>query len=153
MSDSTEAATSPIPADKCHVRLLSDHKVNEANEQLLIEVLDAPGPGGANHLYQVSGFNTGSNPSCPFMARYGAPADHSTVLFQNGPIKEVGVNGITHEALLAILIDRLRAFQGGSASCRENALALTKLEEALQWLHARTRRRLAAGTEGTHRGS
>ncbi|ODT86711.1 MAG: hypothetical protein ABS78_15575 [Phenylobacterium sp. SCN 70-31] len=72
------------------------------------------------------------------------------MLFQNGPIGEVGVNGLTHEALLAILVDRLRAFQAGPFSCRENALALTKLEEAQQWLGARTRARMVRGVEGTH---
>jgi hypothetical protein len=67
-----------------------------------------------------------------------------------GPIGEVGVNGVTHEALLAILIDRMQAFQKGPYSCRENALALTKLEEAVHWLNARTARRTAQGVEGTH---
>lgn len=58
--------------------------------------------------------------------------------------------GVTHEALLAILIDRMQAFQKGPYSCRENALALTKLEEAAHWLNARTARRVAQGVEGTH---
>jgi hypothetical protein len=35
-------------------------------------------------------------------------------LFQNGPIAEVGVNGVTHEVLLAIVADRLRSFQKGA---------------------------------------
>ena len=132
-------------------RLLTDHIVNPANDKLRIEVLDGPGSGGASHLYQVSGFDTGTNKSCPFQARYGKPSDHSTILFQNGPIAEVGLNGITHEALLAILVDRLRSFQTGPFACRENALALTKLEEAQQWLGQRTRARMARGVEGTHK--
>lgn len=33
--------------------------------------------------------------------------------------------------------------------CRENSLAITKLEEALHWLEARTKNRKAAGVEGT----
>jgi hypothetical protein len=37
--------------------------------------------------------------------------------------------------------------------CSENALAITKLEEATHWLKARTNRREAQGTEGTHAGS
>ena len=70
--------------------------------------------------------------------------------FQNGPIKEAGVNGITHEVLLAVLIDRMRSFQDGDYACRENAIALTKLEEALMWLNKRTQGREARGVEGTH---
>lgn len=132
------------------MRQLTDHQVNSANGQLKISVLDEPGAGGACHLYSIEGFDTSSNASDPFTARHGGPATVSTVLFQNGPIGEVGVNGVTHEALLAILVDRLRSFQAGPYACRENALALTKLEEAQHWLHTRTRARLARGVEGTH---
>ena len=73
----------------------------------------------------------------------------SNVNFQNGPIKEIGVNGVTHEALLAIVIDRLRSFQAGPYSCRDNAIALTNLEDALMRLQRRTRERIARGVEGT----
>jgi hypothetical protein len=132
------------------MRELHDHKTNPANDKLRIVVDDEPGAGGANHRYVISGFNSASNASCPFVDQYGAPAHHSTVLFQNGQINEVGVNGVTHEALLAILIDRLRAFQSGPYACRENALALTKLEEALLWLQSRTLKRMARGVEGTN---
>ena len=132
------------------MREIHDHKVNPANDVLKIEVVDEPGAGGANHLYRVVGFNTGTNPSCPFVERHGQPAEHATILFQNGPIAEVGVNGVTHEVLLAIVADRLRSFQAGPYSCRENALALTKIEEAQHWLQSRTLARMRRGVEGTH---
>lgn len=131
-------------------RQITDHVVNPANGELHIDTKDEPGPGGANHLYVVSGFNTQTNPSDPFTDRHGKPAEYATILFQHGPIKEVGINGITHEALLAIVVDRLRSFQAGPFACRENALALTKLEEAMHWLQQRTLRRMRAGVEGTH---
>ena len=132
-------------------RILSDHIVNPANDQLTITVLDKPGAGGANHLYQLEGFNTSSNASDPFVARHGEPAKHATVLFQNGPIAEAGVNGVTHEALIAIVCDRLRSFQAGPYACRENALALTHLEDAQHWLQHRTLARMRRGVEGTHK--
>lgn len=132
------------------MRTIRTHVVNPANDKLTITVNDEPGSGGACHLYTIEGFDTKTNPSDPFVARYGEAAKHSTVLFQNGPINEVGVNGVTHEALLAILIDRLQAFQAGPYACRENALALTKLEEAKHWLNSRTLARMARGVEGTH---
>lgn len=134
-------------------RSITTHVVNDANRELGIQVLDDPGPGGANHLYQIGGFNTASNPSDPFVARYGTPAVYATVLFQHGPIKEVGVNGITHEALLAILIDRMEGFQKGKFACFENGLALGHLQEAADALKQRTVRRLEQGTEGTHKGA
>lgn len=132
------------------MRTINDHVVNPANDKLTINVIDEPGAGGANHLYMVEGFDTGTNPSCPFTTRYGQPSNHATILFQNGPIGEVGVNGITQEVLLAIVADRLRSFQSGPFACRENALALTKIEEAQHWLQHRTIARMRRGVEGTH---
>lgn len=132
------------------MREIHDHKVNPANDTLTITVADEPGAGGANHLYQVTGFNTASNASDPFSKRYGQPADHSTILFQNGPIPEVGVNGVTHEVLLAIVADRLRSFQKGPYGCKANACALTHIEEAQHWLQQRTIERMRRGVEGTH---
>lgn len=130
------------------MRTIEDHKVNPANDRLTIAVTDEPGAGGANHRYEISGFDAFSNGA--FTNSDIQPATELTILFQNGPINENGVNGITQEVLLAIVADRLRAFQAGKFACRENALALTKIEEAMQWLHARTRARMVRGVEGTH---
>lgn len=132
------------------MRELTGHRVNPANDKLRIDVTDAPGAGGANHRYEVTGFDTESNPSRVNAEGYATSFSRLVLLFQNGPIAESGVNGITHEALLAILIDRLQSFQAGPYACRENALALTKLQEAQMWLLERTRGRMARGVEGTH---
>ena len=123
---------------------ITDHAVNPANEALKIEVRDQPGSGGAFHKYAVL-LPEGS----PIMEML---LDENGVLicFQKGPIAEAGVNGLTQEALIAICIHRLRSFQAGPFACRENALALTKLEEAQMWLLKRTRDRMARGVEGTH---
>jgi len=133
------------------VRTINDHIINPANDRLRIEATDSPGAGGANNLYMVEGFDSSTNASDPFIDRHGQPAKHTTILFQNGPIAEKGVNGITQEALLAIVIDRLRCFQDGPFSCRENAIALTKCEEALHWLQQRTLARMRRGVEGTNK--
>lgn len=74
----------------------------------------------------------------------------AVVKFQSGPIKEHGVNGCHHEDLLAIVLDRLQQFQAGDFACRENALAITKLEEALHWLNHRTQERKNRGVEKTN---
>ena len=68
--------------------------------------------------------------------------------FQNGDPRD-GANGITNEALLAVVADRLQEFQKGKFSCRENAIALTHIETALLWLQRRTQERLSRGVEGT----
>lgn len=133
------------------MREVNDHKVNPANDVISITVADDTGAGGANHLYMIEGFDTATNPSCPFTERHGQSAKHSTILFQNGPIGEVGVNGVTQEVLLAIVADRLRSFQAGPYSSRENALALTNVEQAMMWLHKRTLDRMRRGVEGTQK--
>lgn len=134
------------------MREITSHVVNPANDRLKITVLDEPGHGGACHLYQIEGFNSATNASDPWTERHGAPAQHSTILFQNGPIDADGngVNGITHEALIAILIDRLQGFQSGRFNCIENANALLHLEAAQKALQSRTLGRMARGVEGTH---
>ena len=131
-------------------RELTAHRVNGCNEALRVEVLDEPGPGGASHLYHVTGFNSGTNPSDPWTARHGQPAEHSTILFQNGPIPEKGANGLTHEVLLAIVEDRLAGFQSGKFACDENGEALAAVRVAQAALKRRTEARLARGVEGTH---
>jgi hypothetical protein len=123
-------------------RAIEAHKVNGLNEAIDIVAEDERGPGNANHFYTI------------VVNRNGMPLTDAQIKpialpFQNGGIAEVGVNGISNEALLAIVIDRMQGFQAGPFACRENALALTKLEEAMHWLHHRTRARVARGVEGT----
>ena len=68
--------------------------------------------------------------------------------FQLGPLKENGINGTTIEYVIKLLINRLRGFQRGQYRCRENACAITKLEEARMWLDYRTKKRFNQGVEG-----
>jgi len=115
-------------------------EIASGNPNSRILAVDEPGQGGANHVYVV----------------FPQPSDSGVlpfadVAFQNGPVKEHGVNGCHQEDLLAIVIDRLRCFQAGPFACRENALALTKCEEAIHWLEHRTRQRQLRGVEGTNR--
>lgn len=115
---------------------LVSHKCNGLNEALEIKVLDEPGQGNACHRYVIY-----------------VPNDASIVCnigFQDGPIQEAGVNGISNEALLAVVEHRLQGFQSGKYVCRENAVALMKLQEAMMWLQKRTRDRVARGVEGIH---
>lgn len=70
------------------------------------------------------------------------------IKFQEGPIRENGINGCQIEDVIDVLVERLQGFQDGEFRCRENALAITKLEEARLWLNERTRKRLKQGVEG-----
>jgi hypothetical protein len=132
------------------MRELTEHKVNPANDTLTIEVLDGEGAGGANHHYLIGGFHTATNHSVNYPGSVLSNETSVNIEFQNGPINEKGVNGVTQEALLAIVADRLRSFQKGPYSCKANACALTHIEEAQHWLQQRTIERMRRGVEGTH---
>lgn len=65
----------------------------------------------------------------------GTPQPFSVVNFQHGPRGDATSSpGITSLALLAVLVDHLQSFQAGPYACRENALAITALEEARGWI-------------------
>lgn len=121
-------------------RELTAHVVPGAGSDLRILVMDPPGAGGASHRYNV-------------FAQDGLGAGErlliAQVAFQQGPIGEFGQNGLTHEALLAIIIHRLESFQAGPYSCVENAQALEHATAALEALKARTAARVARQVEGT----
>src|SRR5580700_7051109 len=104
------------------MRTVNDHKVgNGAADVLDINVIDEPGAGGASHAYMVTWVVAG-----------GGQPTSCHIDFQNGPIKEAGVNGVTQEALLAIVIDRLRSFQAGPFASDYNAMALDHCQKGLQ---------------------
>lgn len=111
-------------------------KVN-TSEYTTVLVLDEPGAGNACHEYRVDGKQIETEPTFS-----------NGIKFQNGPIQENGVNGVQNEDLLAIVIHRLQGFQSGNFSCRENAIALTKCQEAMMWLEKRTADRKKRGVEG-----
>ena len=129
------------------IRELTSHKVNGLNDSLTIQVRDEPGEGNANHYYHISGFSLKGNRS---INEGDSGIAGIPIVFQNGPILESGFNGVSNESLLAIVEDRLLGFQSGQFACRENAVALTKLQEAMMWLQKRTMDRMRRGVEGTH---
>ncbi|SRR6266446_2775741 len=114
-------------------REIETHKVNGLNESLRIRVMDEPGQGGACHHYRIQ-----------YLDRWTWDTH-----FQDGPVQEVGINGVSNEALLAIVRDRLEGFQSGSCACGENQDALGAVEHAMDRLAARTKDRLERGVEGT----
>lgn len=100
--------------------------------------MDEPGEGGACHRYGLTRVGDERKDAIAF----------GFVKFQKGPVKEHGVNGCFMEDLIAICIDRLRAFQEGEFKCEENRNALYGLEQAIEWLDIRTQDRRERGVEG-----
>lgn len=108
-------------------------KRNNLNE---IHRVGNAGPGGACHEYVIRNRETAE---CL-----------GVVLFQKGPRGQEGsISGVLDGDLLEIVRDRLRAFQDGEFACRENAIALTHVEEALLWMARRADERAERGVLGT----
>ena len=75
-----------------------------------------------------------------------------TLKIQNGPIKEVGVNGCQMEYLAAVLHELIEGHDEINP-CRENKIFKSLLEAALAVNDMRTARREKEGTEGTGQGN
>lgn len=73
------------------------------------------------------------------------------IAWQDGPIDAaLGANGALVDDVLWAAQQRLEAYQDTGLRCRENALAITKIEEARHWLAARQADRTKRGVEGTY---
>ena len=108
--------------------------------------------GAAGTITGSNDVDSDGNPAGGFATGQGF-----SVQWQKGPLAVDGVrlepNGAFVEDVLQVVIKRMEFYQeasGGKFRCRENAIAITKMEEALHWMHARTRDREARGVEGTH---
>lgn len=108
------------------MRAITTHHTNDSNRAITIDADNVdPNNGNASHLYDLI-YDTNS-----------AKQQYCTLRFQHGAIGEVGVNGITNEALLAIVIDRLECFQTSKYANGYDAQALELLYDALSRLQAR----------------
>lgn len=105
-----------------------------------VVTLDDRGPGGAHHEYAIS-----SNVPGDGLDRI------AVIKFQKGPRKDPNAqNGIIDSDLLEIVRDRLKSFQQGDYATRENAIALTHIEEALMWMNRRVEDRIERSVLGTY---
>ena len=75
--------------------------------------------------------------------------------WQNGPLgrgaEKIAASGAFVEDIVLAAIQRLQFFQESKFKCRENALALTHLEDALHWLEHRHDAREARQVQGLHK--
>lgn len=120
-----------------------------------------PQAGNASHVYAVTvgpALDDLSNASLDDVTLPGddpiadKPALVAHIRFQHGPRNESGSTpGILDGALIAILLDRFEGFQSGPYKCRENAIVITHLEEALMWMQKRARDRAKRGVLGTNK--
>lgn len=118
-------------------KLSTIQKREKLNE---VFAVDEIGPGGANHEYVIS-----------FVGGLLEKGDGGIVIqMQCGPRKDnSSIHGVLDSDLLEIVRDRLKAFQAGPYSSRENACALTHIEEALMWMNRRVEDRIERNVLGT----
>ena len=93
----------------------------------------------------------GDNPTGGFVEGIGL-----NIYWQNGPLGRPPkpATGAFVEDVIEAARQRLEFYQkasGGKFQCRENACALTHLDEALHWLIARRMEREARGVQGEHK--
>jgi hypothetical protein len=119
-------------------RTLTRHAVTPADKRITITADERdPNAGNMSHHYRLSYDALGN----------GYVSTHA-IDFQQGPVGEVGMNGITNEALLDIVLDRLEGAQEGPFACDYNADAINLIKAGLERLKDRTRDREARGVEG-----
>lgn len=118
--------------------------IQKRNNLNMIYRADEPGAGGAYHRYVIDRVERPSGKS-------NETATLTSIQFQHGARNEEGsIDGVLDTDLLEIVRDRLKDFSRGEYSTRENALALTHVEEALLWLNKRTEERAERGVLGTN---
>ena len=126
------------------VRVLTDHKTNKFNRECVnVSAIDKKSSDNANHRYEISVWKNAETSD-----QNDELVEVCNLNFQNGGLKEVGANGITDQALIAVVLDRVRGFNGGQFRCRENSMIITKLEEAMLWMEKRSNDRARRGVEG-----
>lgn len=101
---------------------------------------DVAGPGNGRHHYQVFIKGNAESVASPLL----------DIQFQEGSRKDPNaIAGVLETDLLEIVRHRLQCFQDGDYRTRENACALTHIEEALMWLNKRVEDRQERGVLGT----
>jgi len=122
--------------EKAFVREVTGIEASGSETGLRVHAIDEPGADGAQHVYDVTGFDTRTNPG---MQEMRIRSSNLIVPFQIGPARPPGgaMNGITDAVLLAIVRDRLAALKRRPLACVECAEALLHVEGALFALHRR----------------
>jgi hypothetical protein len=108
---------------------------------------DTIGPGNGRHKYIITVND------CVCLDEEGIQEPNiilGEIEYQKGPRNAEGsVRGVLDQDLLEIVRHRLQCFQQGEYATRENAIALTHIEEALLWMAKRANDRAERGVLGT----
>ena len=117
--------------EKINFRIQRNDNLND------IYVENIVGPGNGRHKYVITKKNKPEEVLLEIQYQCGARKDENSV------------SGILDQDLLEIVRSRLQFFQKGEYATRENACALTHIEEALMWMAKRANDRAERGVLGT----
>lgn len=124
-------------------KLSTIQKREKLNEVL---VFDEKGNGGANYAYQIIPITDAVTDVISTVTPVVG-----FIQFQNGARKlPESIQGVLDTDLLEIVRHRLQCFNKGEFATRENAIALTHIEEALLWMNKRVEDRIERGVLGTN---
>ena len=105
------------------------------------------GYGGVSHYYEIVSKQPADDADPD---KLSAAVIVGKVQFQESPRNaESSTRGVLDTDLLEIVRDRLIGFQRSEFATRENACALTHIEEALMWLNRRVEDRIERKVLGT----
>lgn len=122
-------------SQKINFRINRNHQLND----IYVDDIEGPGNGRHNYIIVPNGYL-----SCIHCPKIGE------INFQHGPRNAPNsISGLLDEDLLEIVRHRLQGFQKGAYASRENACALTHIEEALLFLEKRTNDRAERNVLGT----
>ncbi len=113
------------------VRIIKPDQDIRADPEIRIEVVDEPGSSGCSDQYRIKFpylWNKAASGDPPVMVR-GLGTFY--LKFQHGHAGDDGPNGISEQALLAILVDRLKCRAAGPYRDKSRMVALAHLETAL----------------------
>ncbi len=113
------------------MKLKKLNTIQKSNKLNNIYAEDEKGNGNAYHRYTIRHYSDDKEK--------GIGTVLADIQFQNGARKEQdSISGVSSMDLLEIVRHNLQCFQSGEFATRENAIALTKVEEALLWLNKRS---------------
>ena len=120
------------------VRNIETHKVagDYFGEKTKVQAISGKGNGGADFKYRISAGINGKDECRDVIIRFqqGNPEDQ--------------INGISNEALLAVVLDRLEGWQSGDFPSPDGRLLIAHLATALDLMQKRTKDRIERGVIG-----
>lgn len=81
---------------------------------------------------------------CSELTTFEHPATGLYLEFQDGAVADHGTNGTSNELVIEVVIEHIKSQQSAEFErnkCRENEMAIARLEEALHWLFSKRYKR------------